>query len=191
MDTEVTKVTKRNNFLVEELESWKQQFLKFQAFAEQLTKETQELKVKIENHKRENRRLTTLVDQNKIDIDRLNARLKGTEKQRDDALEALVLQQEIAVELERDRERNKKELSNLQSTNSTLLRQRDEAHRVVLHLRALVDGQSHHVEHVLKSLRDAPEVKDLFKEDVAEPTADGGIRPGVQQRGSQQETQHE
>ena len=37
------KVTKRNNFLVEELETWKQQFLKFQAFAEQLTKELTEL----------------------------------------------------------------------------------------------------------------------------------------------------
>ena len=33
MDTELQKVTKRNNYLVEELENWKQQFLKFQAFA--------------------------------------------------------------------------------------------------------------------------------------------------------------
>jgi chromosome segregation ATPase len=101
MDTELQKVTKRNNFLVEELESWKQQFLKFQAFAEQLTKETNELKVKIEGHKRENRRLTTLIDQQKDDTARLTVRLSGTEKQRDDALEALVLQQEIAEELER------------------------------------------------------------------------------------------
>src|SRR3954463_8943293 len=65
METELGKVTKRNNFLVEELESWKQQFLKFQSFAEQLTKETQELKNKIETHKRENRRLTGLIDQQK------------------------------------------------------------------------------------------------------------------------------
>ncbi|KAI7052817.1 hypothetical protein KC352_g45423, partial [Hortaea werneckii] len=101
MDTEVTKVTKRNNFLVEELESWKQQFLKFQSFAEQLTKETNELKIKIEGHKRENRRLTSLIDQQKDDTARLTVRLSGTEKQRDDALEALVLQQEIAEELER------------------------------------------------------------------------------------------
>lgn len=95
-DTELAKVTKRNNFLVEELESWKQQFLKFQAFAEQLTKETQDLKVKIEGHKRENRRLAALSDHNKDDMQRLTTRLTGTEKQRDDALEALVLQQEIA-----------------------------------------------------------------------------------------------
>ena len=112
MDMELSKTTKRNNFLVEELESWKQQvrafrlhplplltslqFLKFQAFAEQLTKETQDLKVKIESHKRENRRLSLLIDQQKDDAARLTVRLSGTEKQRDDALEALVLKQEIA-----------------------------------------------------------------------------------------------
>ncbi|KAF2842420.1 putative DENN domain-containing protein [Patellaria atrata CBS 101060] len=164
MDTELSKVTKRNNFLVEELESWKQQFLKFQAFAEQLTKETQDLKVKIENHKRENRRLTGLIDQQKDDAARLTVRLSGTEKQRDDALEALVLQQEIAEELERERKRNTKELSALQHTNTTILRQRDEAQRVVLHLRALIDGQTHHMEHIVKSLTDSPEISEYISE---------------------------
>jgi hypothetical protein len=180
MDTELGKVTKRNNFLVEELESWKQQvcfpgtgigskdanneqFLKFQAFAEQLTKETQDLKVKIENHKRENRRLTTLIDQQKDDATRLATRLAGTEKQRDDALEALVLQQEIAEELERERKRNKKELSALQHTNVTILRQRDEAQRVVLHLRALISGQTHHMEHIVRTLGKSPELAEYIE----------------------------
>lgn len=158
MDTELSKVTKRNNYLVEELESWKQQFLKFQAFAEQLTKETQDLKVKIENHKRENRRLVGLVDQQKDDAARLTVRLAGTEKQRDDALEALVLQQEIAEELERERKRNKKELAALQHTNMTILRQRDEARRVVLHLRSLIGGQSHHMEHLVQALTNPEEL---------------------------------
>lgn len=164
MDTELAKTSKRNNFLVEELESWKQQFLKFQAFAEQLTKETQDLKVRIENHKRENRRLTSLIDQHKDDMQRLTVRLSGTEKQRDDALEALVLQQEIAEELERERKRNKKELTSLQQTNSNVARQRDEAQRVVLHLRALIDGQAGHMEHVVKSLHGAPELKNMFQD---------------------------
>jgi hypothetical protein len=164
MDTELSKVTKRNNFLVEELESWKQQFLKFQAFAEQLTKETQELKVKIEGHKRENRRLTSLIDQQKDDAARLTVRLSGTEKQRDDALEALVLQQEIAEELERERKRNKKELAALQHTNMAISRQRDEAQRVVLHLRALIDGQTHHMEHIVKTLNTAPEMASYIEE---------------------------
>lgn len=126
--------------------------MKFQAFAEQLTKETQDLKVKIEGHKRENRRLGTIIDQQKDDASRMSVRLTGTEKQRDDALEALVLQQEIAEELERDRKRNKKELAALQHTNMTILRQRDEARRVVLHLRSLIGGQSHHMEHLVQSL---------------------------------------
>lgn len=126
--------------------------MKFQAFAETLTKETQDLKVKIEGHKRENRRLAGLIDQQKDDAARMSVRLTGTEKQRDDALEALVLQQEIAEELERERKRNKKELSALQHTNITILRQRDEARRVVLHLRSLIGGQSHHMEHLVQSL---------------------------------------
>jgi len=139
-------------------------FLKFQAFAEQLTKETQDLKVKIENHKRENRRLTSLIDQQKDDAARLTVRLAGTEKQRDDALEALVLQQEIAEELERERKRNKKELSALQHTNLTILRQRDEAQRVVLHLRSLISGQTHHMEHIVRSLVKTDELTDYVEE---------------------------
>jgi hypothetical protein len=168
MDNELTKVTKRNNFLVEELDSWKQQFLKFQAFVEQLTKETQELKSKIETHKRENRRLTSLIDQQKDDAARLTVRLSGTEKQRDDALEALVLQQEIAEELERERKRNKKDLAALQHTNLTLLRQRDEAQRVVVHLRSLIDGQTHHMEHIVRTLHQAPELSDYIEEEFAD-----------------------
>lgn len=152
MDTELGKVTKRNNYLVEELENWKSQYEKFQAFASQLSKETQDLKVKIENHKRENRRLAGLIDQQKDDQARLSVRLAGTEKQRDDALEALVLQQEIAEELERERKRNRKELAALQHTNDTISRQRDEARRVVLHLRSLISGQSHHMEHLVGTL---------------------------------------
>jgi hypothetical protein len=164
MDTELSKVTKRNNFLVEELETWKQQFLKFQAFAEQLTKETTELKVKIENHKRENRRLTGLIDQQKDDVARLTLRLSGTEKQRDDALEALVLQQEIAEELERERKRNQKEISALTHTNSTLSREREDAQRVVLHLRSLINGQTHHMEHIVRSISSTSEITEMVEQ---------------------------
>ena len=160
MDGELTKVTKRNNFLMDEVESWKQQFLKFQAFAEQLTKEAQDLRVKIEGHKRENRRLTSLIEQQKDDTARLTVKLSGTEKQRDDALEALVLQQDIAEELERERKRNRKDLSALQHTNKTILRQRDESQRVVLHLRSLIHGQTHHMEHIVRSLNKEPDLNE-------------------------------
>lgn len=184
MDTELTKVTKRNNFLVEELETWKQQFLKFQKFAEQLTKETSELKVKIETHKRESRRLTSLIDQQKDDIIRLTLRLSGTEKQRDDALEALVLQQEIAEELERERKRNEKEIASLQHTNSNLLRQRDDAQRVVIHLRSLINGQAHHMEHIVRSIDSSPELSQYIEDGhdmSAEDTAKGDEEPSKPQ----------
>lgn len=164
MDTELHKVTKRNNFLETELETWKSQFLKFQAFAEQLNKEVSELRVKIESHKRENRRLTGLIDQQKDDQARISLRLKGTEIQRDQALEALVLQQGIAEDLERERGRNKKEIAALQHTNQTISRQRDEAQRVVLHLRSLINGQTHHMEHIVRSLGNAPELSEYIKE---------------------------
>lgn len=178
-DTELAKVTKRNNFLVEELESWKQQFLKFQAFAEQLTKETQDLKVKIEGHKRENRRLAALSEQNKDDMQRLTTRLTGTEKQRDDALEALVLQQEIAEELERERKRNKKELAAAQTQNANVLRQRDEAHRSLVGLRALIEGQSEHMEHVVQSIHKAPELQNRFEQGGDSAQASEGASESV------------
>ena len=191
MDTELSKVTKRNNFLVEELETWKQQFLKFQAFAEQLTKETSELKVKIENHKRENRRLTGLIDQQKDDVARLTLRLSGTEKQRDDALEALVLQQEIAEELERERKRNQKELSALSHTNSTLTRQRDDAQRVVLHLRSLISGQSHHMEHIVRSIGSTSEITEMVEqgyEDAPEESIEDKSEVAKETSGSKKST---
>jgi hypothetical protein len=191
MDTELSKVTKRNNFLVEELETWKQQFLKFQAFAEQLTKETSELKVKIENHKRENRRLTGLIDQQKDDVARLTLRLSGTEKQRDDALEALVLQQEIAEELERERKRNQKELSALTHTNSTLARQRDDAQRVVLHLRSLISGQSHHMEHIVRSIGSTSDITEMVEqgyEDAPEESSEDKSEVAKETSGSKKST---
>jgi hypothetical protein len=164
MDTELSKVNKRNNHLEQELETWKGQFLKFQAFVDQLNKELAELRGKIESHKRETRRLTGMIDQQKDDAARLALRLSGTERQRDSAMEALVLQQGIAEDLERERNRNKKELAALQHTTQTLARQRDEAQRVVLHLRALIHGQSHHMDHLVRSLTSAPELSDYIEE---------------------------
>jgi len=172
-DTEIAKVSKRNAYLVEEIESWKAQFLKIQTWAETINKETQDLKVKIENHKRENRRLASLADQNQEDMQRIATRLTGTEKQRDDALEALVLQQEIAEELERERKRNKKELASLQAANNNLLRQRDDATRAAFQMRATLDGQAHHIEHVVKSLHNAPEMQNMFEEQSGEGASEG------------------
>jgi hypothetical protein len=164
MDTELQKVAKRNNYLEQEVETWKLQFTKFQAFVESLNKELAELRVKIESHKRENRRLTGLIDQQKDDAARLTLRLSGTERQRDNALEALVLQQGIAEDLEKERARNRKEIAALQHTNGTLQRQRDEAQRVVLHLRSLITGQTHHMEHIVRTIGSSNDLADYVNE---------------------------
>lgn len=59
----------------------------------------------------------------------------------------------------------------------TILRQRDEAQRVVLHLRSLIGGQAHHMEHLVRSLNQTPELTDYVEggyedvddlEDIAE-----------------------
>lgn len=173
MDTELAKVAKRNNYLEQEVETWKLQFQKFQAFVESLNKELAELRVKIESHKRENRRLTGLIDQQKDDAARLTLRISGTERQRDNALEALVLQQGIAEDLEKERSRNRKEIAALQHTNQTLQRQRDEAQRVVLHLRSLITGQTHHMEHIVRSIGSASELAEYINEGYEEEDEEG------------------
>ena len=164
MDTELAKVAKTNGYLQQEVDTWKAQFQRFQAFVEQLNKELAELRVKIESHKRENRRLTGIIDQQKDDAARLSLRLSGTERQRDNALEALVLQQGIAEDLEKERARNRKEIAGMSHTNSTLQRQRDEAQRVVLHLRSLITGQTHHMEHIVRTMGSANELSDYIQE---------------------------
>jgi hypothetical protein len=164
MDTELQKVSKRNQYLEGEVETWKLQFQKFQNFVESLNKELAELRIKIEQHKREQRRLTGLIDQQKDDTARLTLRLSGTERQRDNALEALVLQQGIAEDLEKERSRNRKEIGALQHANTGLQRQRDEAQRVVLHLRSLITGQSHHMEHIVRSIGTSNELQDYMRE---------------------------
>jgi DENN (AEX-3) domain len=182
MDTELQKVAKRNNYLEQEVETWKLQFQKFQNFVEQLNKELAELRIKIESHKRENRRLTGLMDQQKEDAARLSLRLSGTERQRDNALEALVLQQGIAEDLERERARNRKEIAALSHTNSALQRQRNEAQRVVLHLRSLITGQTHHMEHIVRTIGSANELAEYVNEgfeDVEEDEEEdsAGLKP--------------
>ena len=69
-----------------------------------------------------------------------------------------MLQQGVAEELERERQRNLKQLNALKQTNRTILRQREESQRVVMHLHSLIDGQTHHMEHIVRQLNKAPEL---------------------------------
>ncbi|KAJ9650318.1 hypothetical protein H2198_010373 [Neophaeococcomyces mojaviensis] len=152
MDAELAKVVKRNNILENKAETWQIQFQKFRAFVESFNKELADLRVKIEAGKREQRRLTGNIDQQKADQVRLAFRLSSTERQRDDALGALRLQQGVAEDLEKERDRSMKEIAALQYANATLIQQRDQAQRVVLSLRSLIGGQAYHMEHIVRSI---------------------------------------
>src|SRR5579862_953774 len=185
MDSEVAKVTKRNNYLVEELENWKQQvihffsmtnfqFEKFQAFAAQLTQEAQELKSKIEKNKRETHRLTLLIDEQKVNAAHLQKRLDRTERQRDDALEALAMAQELTEQLEGDRTKLKTELEGMREANDHTLSQRDEALKVVLHLRKLIDGQAHLLEDIVHTLP-----QEVTSSDESDATVQPSLKPAL------------
>ncbi|KAJ9649920.1 hypothetical protein H2198_010760 [Neophaeococcomyces mojaviensis] len=187
MDGELAKVVKRNNILESEAEMWKIEFQKFQVFVESLNRELAELRAKIQADKREQRRFAGIVDHQKDDQARLARRLFSTERQRDNALEALVLQQGIAEGLEKEQDRSRKEVAALQCANATLVQQRDQTQRVVLHLQSLISGQAHHLGHILRSIGSSHELAehvrqgfhDADEEDSAlSATEDNGKRSG-------------
>jgi hypothetical protein len=60
--------------------------------------------------------------------------------------------QELAEQLEGDRAKLKAELAGMREANEHTLSQRDEALKVVLHLRKLIDGQAHLLEDIVHTL---------------------------------------
>lgn len=74
--------------------------------------------------------------------------------------------------MERERKRNQKELSSLQHTNTSLMRQRDEAQRVVVHLRTLISGQSHHMDSIVRTIGSSAELSELAGMEAAEDSKD-------------------
>src|ERR1700738_1039874 len=154
------------------------QFEKFQAFAAQLTQEAQELKSKIEKNKRETHRLTLLIDEQKVNAAHLQKRLDRTERQRDDALEALAMAQELTEQLESDRTKLKTELAGMRDANDHTLSQRDDALKVVLHLRKLIDGQAHLLEDIVQTLPQEIAVEADTEADVDAP-AQPSLKPAL------------
>lgn len=60
--------------------------------------------------------------------------------------------QELAEQLETDRTKLKTEMTGLRHANEHTLSQRDDALKVVLHLRKLIDGQAHLLEDIVQTL---------------------------------------
>lgn len=100
--------------------------------------------------------------------------MASTEKQRDEAIEALAAQQELVEDLERQRQSNKMKLLDLQQHNATVIHQRDDAQRAVLHLRGLIDSQTHHLEEILRNINqgEVSEPAQIEKKSEAEETSE-------------------
>jgi hypothetical protein len=84
--------------------------------------------------------------------------------------------QELTEQLEGDRTKLKVELTGMRDANEHTLSQRDEALKVVLHLRKLIDGQAHLLEDIVHTL---PQDIALLAEAEAEADADAPARPSL------------
>lgn len=95
------------------------------------------------------------------------------------------------MELEKERKRNAKELAALEHTNRTLLSQRDEAQRVVLHLRSLINGQALNLENIVQSIaEESDDVPETMDEDFDDFDQDSRTTAKKTQRFSSQSKAH-
>lgn len=136
MGTEVSKLTKRNEFLLDELNTWKAQFEKFQLVAQDLTKQSLELKRKIDNYKAENRQLNVLIKERALE----HAQVK---KERD------MISQENS-DLIKEKQHLKEKLRVSKKQNEVLSNQREEVEGVLRSLRQLIETQPAALEDIIE-----------------------------------------
>jgi hypothetical protein len=56
----------------------------------------------------------------------------------------------------------------MEHRSASLSRQRDEAQRIVVHLRSLIEGQTHHMEHIIRNLAASPDVSEYIEQQTME-----------------------
>ena len=83
--------------------------------------------------------------------------------------------QELSEQLEADRAKLKAELQGMKDANEHVLSQRDDALKVVLHLRKLIDGQAHLLEDIVHTL---PQDVALVTEEV-DTQAEPSLKPAL------------
>lgn len=127
MGTEISKLTKRNEFLLDELNTWKTQFEKFQIVAQDLTKQSLELKRKIETYKAENRQLNALIKERALEYAVLKQDRDKIVHENDD--------------LVKEKQHLKEKLRISKKQNEVLLQQREEVEGVLRSLRQLIQTQ--------------------------------------------------
>ncbi|KAA1138839.1 hypothetical protein PGTUg99_020211 [Puccinia graminis f. sp. tritici] len=104
LETKIWKLNRRLAFLMSESMEWKQHFDNFQKFTDMLSIESQDLKTRLENERREHHTLTGVVAEQKCRQVELEGRLLETEKAWMAAQVELAKAQEIREELQRQKE---------------------------------------------------------------------------------------
>ncbi|KAH9470546.1 hypothetical protein Pst134EA_007795 [Puccinia striiformis f. sp. tritici] len=104
LENKIWKLNRRLAFLMSESMEWKQHFDNFQKFTDMLSTESQDLKTRLENERREHHTLTGVVAEQKSRQVELESRLLETEKAWMAAQVELAKAQEIREELQRQKE---------------------------------------------------------------------------------------
>lgn len=104
LETKIWKLNRRLAFLMAESMEWKQHFDVFQKFADKLSVESQDLKTRLEVERRDHRKLTGVVTEQKCKQAHLESRLLETEQAWMAAQVELAKAHDIREELERQKQ---------------------------------------------------------------------------------------
>lgn len=168
LQAEITRLSKSNDFLVDEIGTWKIQFEKFQVVAQDLTKQSLELKHKIEAYRSENYQLSLLIKEREIESNKANLLLKTTQKERDQAKNNLKV-------LAREKAALQDQLKSYKTQNHVLLTQRAEVENVLHALRTLIETQPAALASMLQRKSDDSRIRPLdsvTKSDSKSPRTD-------------------
>ncbi|KAN0065834.1 Protein N-terminal and lysine N-methyltransferase efm7 [Thecaphora frezii] len=116
LENKIGRLNKRLAFLMSEGEMWKQQFEKIQQLVDRLTKEANDLRVKVDRERRESRRLSTTLQQRDLEQVQLQLQLRDTEQAREKAQAELLRMRQALDSLEHEREAMMDEIRNVVSS---------------------------------------------------------------------------
>lgn len=152
LDEKLRKSLERQSSLTEELQSWRDRGLQLHRYIESLVKERDQLETAIQLRRHDSHRLNQCKDQQERNADIITLSVADTEAQRDNALQVLLKQQELAKGLENLRIADEGHIALQQQKNTSISCQQENARRVAIHLRALVDGQAPHLIRCIESI---------------------------------------
>ena len=117
LENKIGRLNKRLAFLISEGEMWRQQFDKIQQLVDRLTREANDLRIKVDKERRESRRLSSTLQQRDMEQVQLQLQLRETEQAREKAQGDLQRMREAMDSLENEREAMMDEIRNIVSTS--------------------------------------------------------------------------